>query len=46
MEHKNSQTHDKPPVKVEQRPMTPLTPEELRHVAGGPAGNPTCDGSH
>lgn len=22
-------------------PLRPLTPEELRHVAGGPIGNPT-----
>jgi hypothetical protein len=23
-------------------PMTPLAPEQLRHVAGGPVGSPTC----
>ena len=46
MERKNCQTQDKPPVKMEQRPMTPLTPEQLRHVAGGGVGSPTCDGSH
>ena len=34
----------KPPVRPApaRPPMTPLAPEDLRHVAGGPIGGPTC----
>jgi hypothetical protein len=33
----------KPPIRPEpvRAPMTPLAQEQLRHVAGGPIGNPT-----
>ena len=33
----------KPPIRPEpvRAPMTPLAPQQLRHVAGGPIGNPT-----
>ena len=34
----------KPPVQPApaRPPMTPLAPEQLRHVAGGPVVGPTC----
>jgi hypothetical protein len=40
---KKSPFAPKPPVRPEpaRTPMTPLAPEQLRHVAGGPIGNPT-----
>ncbi len=41
---KKNQSSAKPPVRPEplRTPMTPLAPDQLRHVAGGPAGSPTC----